>query len=259
MMRRFERKWTRMLAAVLSVGAAPSAIAQSAPMLMPEGSKDIYLSLAAVHAPRANGSNENRLRVVPLISAELSNGVFINMNRVGMQLSEDFSLGYGPLFSPSRSRVPDTEGRDGRSRFTPEFGGFFTYRISQGLSVSSNLMYGGSSDRRGLAIHGAAAFWQQVRPHHSVGIETGLSLANRSSLQADFAVTPAQAGRLPAHEVHSGLRDASLSLHWSWELTHKTTLRTWAQRRHFLGSAGASPRIEQRAGTTVATMVSWRY
>jgi MipA family protein len=247
------------LTAALLVHAPLAALAQSTHMLMPEGSKDIYLSLAAVHSPRSLGSADSEFGIVPVLAAQWANGVFINNTTLGLQLSDDEDFSYGPLFAASRSRTPGADGKDGESRFRPQLGGFLFYRVSSGVSVSSRLLYGGSSDRRGLRVESMASYWQLVSAHHSIGVAAGATLANRSALQADFGVTPGEAGRFPVHAVHSGMRDASLALHWRWELTHKTALHSWVEQTRFLGSAGASPRLEQRNGTTAVTMVTWRF
>jgi len=241
--------------------AGMPALADPTHMMMPEGSSDVFLSLAAVWSPRSIGSADNVVGVAPLISAQWANGVFINMNKVGMHLSEQSNIQYGPLISPTRSRVTTytPEGPQTKNRLTPEIGGFFNYGIARGLGLTSQLMYGGSSDHRGVRMHLGGHLWMPVASHHAMGIVTGVTLANRSALQADFGITPQQAGTGPTHEVSSGLRDAAVSLNWRWEVNHKTTLHSWIAAQRLLGSAGASPRLEQRSGTSVVTMVTYRY
>jgi MipA family protein len=248
-------------AALLLACAGAPALAEPTHMMMPEGSSEVSLALALVSSPRRIGSAENVMGVAPLISAQWANGVFINLNTVGMHLSDQSNTQYGPLISPTRSRVTKytPSGPETKSRFTPEIGGFFNYHLAHGIGLKSRLMYGGSSDHRGVRMQLGAHLWQPVAAHHAIGIETGLTLANRSSLQADFGVTPQQAGTGRAHAVSSGLRDASVSLNWRWELNHKTTLHSWIEGQRFLGSAGASPRLEQRSGTSVVAMVIYRY
>lgn len=248
-------------AALLLACVAAPALAQTTHMMMPEGSSDVYLGLALVSSPRRLGSSENGLGVVPVISAQWANGAFIHMNTIGMHLSDRSNMRYGPLISPTRSRVTKytPDGPETKTRFTPEVGGFLDYSIAHGIGLKSRLMYGGSSDHRGLRMELSAHLWKPVAPHHAIGIETGLTLTNRSSLQADFGITRQQAGTGRAHEVSSGLRDASVSLNWRWDINHKTTLHSWIEGQRFLGSAGASPRLEQRTGTRVVTMVIYHY
>lgn len=228
-------------------------LAQSTHMLMPEGSKDIFVSLAAVSTPVTEGSRAREINVVPLISAQWANGVFVNMNTVGMHLSERSDMEYGPLFTPMTSRVGGNTGTDrqSKSRFTPEIGGFINYRIAHGMGISTRLMYGGSSDHRGLRWNAGAYLWTPLSAHHSVGIQSSFTLANSSSLQADFSTREYQA--------KGGMRDADVSLRWRWELNHTTTLNTWIEEQRFLGGAGRSPRLERKSGTTAAAMVTWQF
>ena len=238
-----------LLAAILLAANLP-AVAQTGVMGMPEGSKDIVFGLATVVGPRANGSPDTVVGLAPMISVQWANGVFIHMNTVGMHLSERGDLRYGPLASYGRSRVVLADGTT-RSRFTPELGGFVEYELSRGFGVSSRLMYGGSSDRGGVRMISSASAWTAGHNHHAFGIEGIVTLANRSSLQADFGT--------PVYQPNGGLRDVALVAHWSWELTHKSTLRAWVQEKHFLGGARSSPRLERHGGTSLVTMITWRF
>ena len=243
--------------AAATLTACLPALAQSTHMMMPEGSKQIYVGLATVYGPSANGSTESRIGIVPIISAQWANGMFVNMNSVGFHMSERDDLQYGPQVRLMRSRPPSENGKSVGSRFTPEVGGFVSYSLAPGMTVSSRLMYGGSSDHRGLRVHSGASVWKQTGAHHAFGVEAGVTLANRSSLQADFSVRPG--GTLPVHEVDSGWRDASVTLHWSWEFNHKTTVRAWVEEQRFLGSARASPRLATGGGTTAVAMVLYSF
>ena len=231
-------------------------------MNMPEGSKDVYLSLAMGNAPASDGASGRRSFLVPLVSAQFANGVFINMNSVGMHLSESPGMPWGVQFSPtvSRATTRSAAGFESKRRFTPEVGAFLNYQLSHELFLSSGLMYGGSFDRRGLRLRLGASSWMPVAEHHSLGIDMQVRLANRSALQADFAVTEAQAGpNLPLYQVSSGMRDSAIGAGWQWQIANKYSLRTMLQYERLHGSAAASPRIERAAGVTALTVLTYRY
>lgn len=247
---------------VMLLAVCVPCLAESTHMHMPEGSKDVHLSLALVNAPDSEGSAQRQTYAVPLISAQFANGVFVNMNTIGIHLSRTANLDYGFQVSPriSRVRTKTADGWDSERKFTPEVGGFLHYGIAHGLAVHSSLRYGGSSDRRGLRLHLGASLWMPVAEHHYVGIETHSSLANRSSLQSNFGVTADQAEPgLPAYEVKSGMRDASISAAWRWHFSNKYTFTTRAAYERLLGSAAASPRIEQAGGVVVVGVLTYRY
>lgn len=240
-----------------------AAMAQTTHMMMPEGSKDIYLSVGATYGPRTEGSAENALAGGPLISVQFANGVFINMNQLGMHMSRRLNMSYGPLLIPSFSRVsvPTAEGSESKRRFTPELGGFFNYHVAHGLSLSSNLMYGGSFDRRGLRMNlGVHSYWP-LAAHHSIGASAQVSLANRSALEANYAVTPQQAALsgLPEYEVGGGIRKTSIGASWRWEMSTKYSLSTQLGREQLHGSAAASPRMERDSAVRLSTLLTYHW
>ena len=231
-------------------------------MHMPEGSKDIHLSLAMGSVPASDGSRERDLFLVPLISAQFANGAFIDMNTVGIHLSRDPSMNYGLMASPSMTRVRTrtAQGWDSERKFTPEVGAFFSYGIAHGLSVRSSLMYGGAADRRGLAFNAGASASMPVAEHHTLGIDLDVRMANRSALQARFGVTEEQAmPDLPAYQVRGGMREAAVSAGWHWHFSNKYTFLTRLQYSRLLGSAAASPRVEQAGGMHAYGVLTYRY
>ncbi len=246
--------------AVLALNA-PCA-AQTTHMNMPEGSKDVYLSLAMGNTWESEGASERRTFAVPLISAQFANGVFIDMNTIGMHLSDSPVMPWGVQFSPTTSRVTTrtAAGFESKRRFTPEVGAYLNYQVAHELFLSSGLMYGGSSDHRGLRLRFGASSWMPVAEHHSLGIDLQVRLANRSALQADFAVTDVQAGPgIALYEVRSGVRDSGISAGWHWQMANKYSLRTMLRYERLHGSAAASPRIERTAGVTALSVLTYRY
>ncbi len=243
--------------------ACATASAEPTHMNMPEGSSEVYLTLAAGYGPRSEGSAQRAMFVTPLISAQWSNGVFVDMNSLGVHLSDRVNMQYGLLATPSMSRGATISGNGSSSKrkFTPEVGGFFNYSVAHGIGLSSGVMYGGSSDRRGLNMNLGAHMWVPLAAHHSVGLEMRMRLANRSALQADFGVTAEQAGAgdIGAHGVSGGVRDVAIAAHWRWDVTHKYTFRTSVAWQWLQGSAAASPRTEEPAGAQVTTILSYQF
>lgn len=248
------------LAALLA--CCTSAAAQGNSTYMPDGSKEIKLALALGNEPRSPGSAQRETFIVPLFSVRWANGLFVEMNEFGVHLSSQPSLDYGLVAVPAFSRATTLpgEGARGDRRFTPQVGGFLNYQLAHGMNLTSGLLYGGSYDRRGLRLRFGAQFWLPVADHHSLGLVGALVLANRSALQANFAVAPEQARTmLPAHEVGSGLHSTAIGARWHWELTHKVTLASMLEWRRLHGSAANSPRVQQAGAVTMATMVIYGF
>jgi outer membrane scaffolding protein for murein synthesis (MipA/OmpV family) len=237
-------------------------MAQSSRTNMPEGSSEKTLALATFIGPAAEGSAEQRFMALPLFSVRWSNGYFIRMNQIGLQLSDQPGLNYGLIGVPTFSRRTSLsgDGAPGKRKFTPELGGFLDYSVAHGISVSSSLLYGGSSDHRGLRLGFGGKLSMPVAEHHSLGLEASVSLANRAALQADFAVSPEQASAaLPVHDVHGGVRSSAVGAHWRWAINHKYTLSNALEWRQLRGSAAASPRVEQAGGLALTSILSYSF
>lgn len=247
---------------LLALLACAAPCAAQTHMRMPEGSKDVHVALVLANAPAALGSAQRSMYVSPLISAQFANGVFIDMNTVGVHLSGQPQLEYGVQFAPTVSRVQvrTGEGWEAKRKLTPEVGGFVRHTVAHGVQVRSTLMYGGSTDHRGLRLRLGAILGMPVAEHHHVGLEFDSTFANRSAQQADFAVAPEQAGpEWPVYAVSGGLRDTRVTAFWNWELSTKYTFKAMLWRTRLHGSAAASPRIEQASGIAAAMGVSYQF
>lgn len=82
---------------------------------MPDGSRDLYLGLGAVSAPRYDGARDRRVAALPVLQFEWSNGIFISGMNAGMHLSTAPSLEYGPLLAlqPRRDAAGNAGGFGG--------------------------------------------------------------------------------------------------------------------------------------------------
>ncbi|MEJ7808663.1 MAG: MipA/OmpV family protein, partial [Telluria sp.] len=199
---------------------------------------------------------------MPLFSVRWANGYFIRMNQLGVELSDQLNMKYGLIAVPTFSRHTTLAegGALNKRKFTPQLGGYLNYRVAHGVGVHSSLLYGGSSDHRGLLLGVGGSLWAPVAEHHSLGLQASVTLANGSALQADFAVSPEQASAaLARHDVHAGVRSTKLSAHWSWALNHKYKLDSALEWRRLHGSAAASPRVDQAGALALTGILSYSF
>lgn len=240
---------------------APSCMAQTR-MHMPEGSKDFYVTLLVANAPAAEGSMQRDTFLAPIFSAQFANGVFIDMNVVGLHMSDNPEWQYGVQLAPniSSEEVRTAQGWNAKRRFTPEAGGFARFQLAHGVQLRSDLMYGGSLDHRGLRMRLGTTLSHLVAEHHVMGLEFDATLANRSSLHADFSVLPHQAGPgLPEYAVHGGVRDTRVMAFWGWELSSRYTFKAMLWHGRLRGSAARSPRVERAGGVGMAAGVTYEF
>ncbi len=95
-------------AALLLALAGSHAAAQTpAANLMPDGSRDMYVGLGVVGQPRYEGAAERRVRALPLLQVQFSNGVFLSGMTAGMHLSSSPSVEFGPLLALQPRRTDD--------------------------------------------------------------------------------------------------------------------------------------------------------
>ncbi len=223
------------LCILVLAGACSSALAQTpAPNLMPDGSRDMFVGLGASSTPTYEGAQKRRIRALPTLQIQWSNGVFVAGQSIGMHLSDQPALEFGPLaaLAPRRtdsgtgsvigttdtgaaSIAPPTVGpvpspdvgrmlAAGATRLTGmeeigtrlEVGGFVNVSLAQSLRLTNSVLYGAGNDRNGLRWNiDLQRTGIALAPHHTMVLSAGLTVANRNYNQAYFGVSPYEAMR----------------------------------------------------------------
>lgn len=281
--------------AIALVAACGAASAQTpAVNRMPDGSRDLYIGLGALSAPRYEGAREHRVTALPVLQLELSNGIFISGMSAGMHLSGSPSVEFGPLVAlqarrgaagnesgvggvdsamyPGLAAPPLVVGRktptagrlDGMDPIGTrvQLGGFFNMYLSPHLRLTNNLLYGSGNDRKG-------ATWRidlqriAARPssHHAVTLAAGLTVANREYSQAFFGVSPLESARsgFAPYQASAGLKDVHLGARWNWALAPSWIVTSNLQATRLAGSAKDSPLVERPTNVTVSTALAYRF
>ena len=246
--------------AVLTLACA-SAVAQTSPEMMPEGSKDVYFGATALIVPRASGSDEYRALILPSVNITWSNGLFLSTrNGMGMNLSSTPGVQYGPLLAlgikPRRADDPNS-----KLGLKAELGGFLNYGVTAGVSLGSRLMAGGGDDGNGVEGSFGATFSTPLAAHHGVSLNVGASLANSAYMQSYFGLTPAQAhnSRYAPYDAKGGLKGISLGAVWNWEMNTKFSLATGLGFNRLMGSAAESPLTVRRNSGTFFSSLNYHY
>ena len=284
------------LALITLIAACGTATAQTpAVNPMPDGSRDLYLGLGAVSAPRYDGARQRRVAALPVLQFEWSNGIFISGMTAGMHLSTAPSLEYGPLLAlqPRRDESGNGDGiggvdiagqpsvvpqppplvgvrSPGSSRLDGidpigarlQVGGFFNYYLSPHLRLTNSLLFGSGNARKGATWRiGVQRIAAATASHHSVSLSAGLTLANRDDNQAFFGVSAAESRRsgFGAYQASGGLKDAWLGARWNWALAPSWLVTSSLQATRLLGSAKDSPLVERPSNLTVSTALAYRF
>ncbi|WP_374586738.1 MipA/OmpV family protein [Pseudoduganella sp.] len=202
---------------------------------MPDGSRDMYIGVGVQNVPRFDGARDNRTLPLPVLQVQWSNGIFIAGTTVGMHLSQNPSLEYGPLLAMSPRRDQDglsqgvgsmgeasnmhanitgvnpgggiVPGDDRAARANKlqgmdvigrrlVFGGFLNYYLTPKLRLTNSLTYGGGKDHNGARLHTSLQYiLEDVVPHHTVILSAGASVVNRANNQTWFGLTKEEGER----------------------------------------------------------------
>ena len=242
----------------LMLVAAQPARAQSTSMMMPEGSKDLYLGVVVADVASSEGSAARRLVAVPTASGLWSNGIFARLGAVGWDVTDDPTMDYGPIVTYGiRSKRSDDAAHE--SNLDIEGGAFYTFMFTREIQFGSRLMYGGGADGQGLQLKLGADVSYRLGAHDSLTLSPGITLADGSFMRTTYGITAPQAllDGLPAYDAKAGVRDLHLDVDWNSELSTKFTLDTGISLSRLMGSATRSPLIARRDDAAIFVALTY--
>lgn len=280
----------KLLALALAAACSVSNAQTPATNPMPDGSRDMFVGLGVVSAPRYVGAEARKQRALPVFQVQFSNGVFVSGMSAGMHLSSRPSVEFGPLLAVQPRRT--SAGTDGgvgdaadNMSLTPlsgvrkagrrdplsgmetiharlQYGAFLNYYVTPQWRATSSLLWGAGNARDGgkleLGVQRVAA---AIGPHHRLSLAAGVTVVNRSYQQAFFGVTEADSVSSvnAAYTPGGGLSDASVAARWNWALTPSWLLTSSVKATQLLGSANNSPLVERPTNLTVSTAIAYRF
>jgi outer membrane protein len=282
---------------LLLCGAAGAQTPLSNPM--PDGSDDMYAGLGVVSAPRYAGADGRRTRLLPVLQAQWSNGLFVSGMSAGLHLSTRPLFEYGPLLSLHPGRDDGGDGAsvigieraigEGNLPRLPQImvqyneqvlasgnrlnglpaisrrvqgGTFFNVYLAPSLRLTSNALYGAGNDRHGATFKvGIQAMGIAPAPHHTITLEGELTGANRRYNQDFFGIDNDQsiASGNPLYQAHGGWRDARVGARWHWTLAPSWMLVSSVDATRQLGATRLSPLVSRTTGVTVSTALAFRF
>lgn len=277
---------------VLALMAACSAANAQTPSTnpMPDGSRDMFVGLGVVAAPRYEGADGRRERALPVFQVQWSNGAFVSGMSAGMHLSSKPSVEYGPLLAlQPRRTMSGTGGAIGgmagqvsiMPAATPgvltlpdrllgmdtiearlQYGGFLNYYLTPQWRATTSLLWGAGNARDGGKLElGVQRIAAALAPHHTLSLTAGVTLVNRSYNRAFFGVTARESSRSvnPSYDPRGGLKDATLGVRWNWSLSPAWMVTSSLAASHLLGDAQNSPLVERPTNMTVSTAIAYRF
>jgi len=227
---------------------------------MPDGSHDVSFAVTAFDTPRSEGGKRRQVGVLPSFTGRWSNGIFAALGEVGMDLSDDPVLNWGPLltYDLRQRRTDDPSDKGG---LDVEGGGFIHYLWASDINFNSGVLYGGGANRTGIKLVGDVDLSMRLGPHASLTLSPGFELVNASYMKSSFGVTPTQSANdgLAPYATHAGLKNVFLNAGINWQLSNKWTMSTGVNTTRLVGSAGKSPLTQQRTTATEYLQFSYHY
>jgi outer membrane protein len=247
-------------AASLAV-VASQASAQNGHSLMPEGTHEVELGPALVSLPRHEGSSARELALMPSVRGNWSNGIFASLGLVGMDLSDDPLIGYGPILTYGVRQTRADEPSDTQAQLTAAAGAYVTYQVTPSIGLISEAHYGGGADRHGVSVGAGLDYVIHLASHHHLTLEMGVDWANADYMKSTFGVDAQQsrADGLSTHGTAAGVKDVAQRVDWAWEITNHVNLSTSVGAVHMTGSAATSPLVNQRTSGVYSTALSYRF
>jgi outer membrane protein len=257
---------------------------------MPDGSRDMYLGLGVQSAPRYDGTGVRRVRALPVLQVEWSNGLFVSGMNAGWHLSNSPTLEYGPLLGlvPKRDGSGNGNGIGGIGNFarapvsgisalkiTPQGldgidevgarlqgGAFLNVYLDPQWRLTSSLLYGSGRERDGLRLElDVQRLAAAIGEAHRFSLAAGVTAANRKDNQSYFGVSSEESlrSRFTEYMPGGGLQDGHLDARWNWNWSPSWMMTTDLRAKRLLGSAAHSPLVERSSNLTVSTAIGYRF
>ena len=233
--------------------------------ILPDGSTDMYFGMGLTDAPAYEGSNVRwHYWGLNFLQASWSNGVFVSDSEIGMHLSEEPGIEYGPLIAVGAARphtdAPKSEGLGG-TYLAPSIGGFFNYDLTQDVQLRTNLLYGTSRYHGSVIADADVRAHRRIGSYHSLSVSAGFTWTNGQYTQTQYGITPEQAAvsDFPVYTPSAGFQDVHAGLNWNWALSNTWMLTSRVYATHLMGSAASSPLVEPQNNVTVSTALVYRF
>lgn len=253
---------SRLYPLILLLATCVPALAENtAGLMMPDGSHDMYLGMAVASSTDAAQGEHRSVALRPLLQIQWSNGIFMSGGGVvGMHWSDTAGVEYGPLLAASNSRDPgDSRHLRGTRavKGSPDVGGFYNYYLGDDARLVSSVAYDTSA--RGLRGYaGVQKTWASLAPHHTLTLSAGVTLASDPVVRELYEVSTSRGGTRD-YRPSGGMTAMNVEAHWNWALSSKWLLSTAVASTRLGGTVADSPIVERRNFITWSSGLAYRF
>ncbi|MQA20804.1 MipA/OmpV family protein [Rugamonas rivuli] len=246
---------------LLLAACGPVLAENTTELMMPDGSKDMYVGGAFTTRTAAAEGETRPVILRPLLQVQWSNGVFVSANGVlGMNVSEMVGVEYGPQIFASNTRNPTDSWRLRGTHAvsgTLDPGGYFNYYLGDETRLTSNLMYDTSA--HGFRSYvGLQKTLHELAPHHTVTLSAGASLASNPVMRELYEVSAA-AGGTRDYRPSAGVMAVNAGVNWNWALSSKWLINSSVTGTRLGSGPAGAPFVERRNFITWSSGLAYRF
>jgi MipA family protein len=222
------------------------------------------IGLRVNSSPEYLGSDQQKTRAAPLLSARWHNGLFAGFpSGIGINFAPEQPLQYGLAVRADMGR--DESDSDylrgmGNIKTRPELAGFANFTLND-VTVRTSLAYGSTDERKGLVWDFGMAYGIPLTRNSRLSFSVDGSFVNEEYMRAYFGVTSAQSFK-SGYSIYSpgaGLRDVRLGVNYMYMFSREISLMAGLRAYQLLGDAKDSPLVRSTNGVSGQLGVAYRF
>lgn len=259
-------QWAYLLLAGLALPCA-SSWAQSKPAAEDSAAKSGgYVGLGVSAAPRYQGSDESKTKVLPGFEYRWANGLFVGGSDglVGVQFNATPQLQLGLALGVDEGR------KASESRYLAGMGNvdargtlnlYAKAAVTDQLSLGAGLKLGAGNSRKGGLLNLGASYGVSLAPATRMSFNVEANLANADYMQDYFGVsaTQASASGYKRYTPKSGLRDVTLGLGLQHQISREWMLFTRLNSTTLSEAAKDSPLVRKVTSQSAFVAVAYSF
>lgn len=210
----------------------------------------VRVGFITLNAPRYQGSDEQKVSVVPGIFLQASNGLFADpFNGIGYVFEPADKLIYGVRANIETGRSIEST-LPGFEKIKPRLnpGVFANYAVNEQLTLKSALRAGLGDAGDGSLLNLGATYKLYNANFISVNLNASVKFGSSSYMQSYFGVTPAQsaASGLAAYQPAAGLAMAQVGLTGGFPISREIYIFSSVSVQRLMGDAANSPIVKKK-------------
>lgn len=225
----------------------------------------ITVGLGVANSARYVGSDQQKIRLMPVLNATWGNGWFAGFPRgIGYNFSSDPRVEYGLRLGADMGRKssasPALTGL-GNISARPELGGFWHYGFSKAVRLTTDVRYGAGRDSQGASLGLGLHYLIPVDEKQGVTLAVNTTYANSHYMQSYFGVTAAQStsSGYVIYTPGAGIREVDLSASYRYKLARQWSLLTGLTLGQLGGTVTAAPMTRSHTHNSVYVQTNYTF